>query len=412
MNAAGRGAPPARPDELAKRWLVALILDRPLEGAVALPVARLAREAPALCEQLLAALESEAALAELQAAEPREAPAQRGSVAAELAGIVGAHDAASLAKAVEALRGVLWAELRVDAEQRSAREAGEIAERLAAVCAAALARALEALEAGREDRAAPATAYAQHAAARPALLDEPRPGHRHGDHGGARRGTATIVDEGAAADVVAQARMPPPPEPSAPARAPRPPGAAPGAAPPGAAPSAPPSPGSGEIEIHDQRGEEGPAAWIGAIGGELERFERDGAPFAVLLVELAELERLRREVPAQALAALSARMEQALAGELERWAATITRERPGRCWVLVRGVDRAGVRALCELLSAAAGASHGGAPLRVAIGHALCPQDAREAAALAAHADVGLYAARAALRAADAGLSGGALEGR
>jgi GGDEF domain-containing protein len=40
-----------------------------------------------------------------------------------------------------------------------------------------------------------------------------------------------------------------------------------------------------------------------------------------------------------------------------------------------------------------------GTPLRVAIGTAVCPEDGREPAMLAAHADVGLYAARSAVRA-------------
>jgi len=46
----------------------------------------------------------------------------------------------------------------------------------------------------------------------------------------------------------------------------------------------------------------------------------------------------------------------------------------------------------------ASGASHRGVPLAVTIGSAVCPDDGTDAAALAARADVGLYAARAAGR--------------
>jgi GGDEF domain-containing protein len=167
-----------------------------------------------------------------------------------------------------------------------------------------------------------------------------------------------------------------------------------------------PSPGlSGtpraEIEIRDERGEEGPAAWIGSIGAQLARFERDALPFAVLLLELLEIERLRRRESPEELLRLAGQMEHALAAELGASSGSLTRERPGRCWLLARGADREGAELLAERLvrAVAAGASYRGEPLAVAIGTAVCPEDGRETAALAAHADVGLYAARSAVRA-------------
>ncbi len=53
------------------------------------------------------------------------------------------------------------------------------------------------------------------------------------------------------------------------------------------------SAGAGAIAIRDQRGEHAPAEWLEAIARELERHERRELPFAVLLVELRDLERLR-----------------------------------------------------------------------------------------------------------------------
>jgi GGDEF domain-containing protein len=164
-----------------------------------------------------------------------------------------------------------------------------------------------------------------------------------------------------------------------------------------------------EIEIRDERGEEfhrervrgeaageGPTAWIASIGRRLERYERDGMPFAVLLLELADVERLRHtELPGE-VARLTGLVEIALAGEL-RPADTLTRESPGRYWLLAPETDSSSARSLAGRLAEAVrrAASHRGAPLELAAGIAVCPADGSQAATLAAHADIALYAARA-----------------
>jgi GGDEF domain-containing protein len=154
-----------------------------------------------------------------------------------------------------------------------------------------------------------------------------------------------------------------------------------------------------EIEIRDVRGEEGPAAWIGSIGRRLERYEQEGSPFAVLLVELVDIERLRHAESSSEVARLTSRVQDALARELGA-ADSLTRERPGRYWLLAEQTDGRSVRMLAEQLARAvrSSASHRGTPLEVAVGVAVCPEDGRQISALAAHADVGLYAARAAGR--------------
>jgi GGDEF domain-containing protein len=161
----------------------------------------------------------------------------------------------------------------------------------------------------------------------------------------------------------------------------------------------PPRKARPEIEIRDERSTEGPAAWIDSIGRRLERYEQEGAPFAVLLVELVDLERLRHAEPVEELARLMDLLEDALARVL-RPADALTRERPGRYWLLAPRTDGPGARALVERIVRAvrSSASHRGAPLEVAVGVAVCPEDGRSASELAAHADVGLYAARAAGR--------------
>jgi hypothetical protein len=280
--------------------------------------------------------------------------------------------------AVEALRGVLWESLRDELREPSGRLVGDACDRLAQVCAELLAAALQATPAPSAARAPGATVVsdahelvgserplASPAASDAVIVDERTQG-APGD--AVRDGALAAVGERALAW---EAGAPMPPE-------------------------APPA----EIEIRDERRDEGPTAWIGSIGAQLERFERDRQPFAVLLVELMEIERLRREEAPEDLARLAGQMEQALAGALGTRSAWLTRERPGRSWVLAPETDVPGAELLAQRLTSAVAsrASHRGLPLAVAIGTAVCPEEGREAPALAAHADVSLYAARSAVR--------------
>jgi GGDEF domain-containing protein len=153
---------------------------------------------------------------------------------------------------------------------------------------------------------------------------------------------------------------------------------------------------SSEIEIRDERGEHVPTAWIASIARLLERYARDRVPFAVLLVELADVERLRHaELPGE-VSRLTGLVEAAVSGELGP-ADSLTRESPGRYWLLAPETDSDAARALVERLASAVrgAASHRGAPLEVAVGIAVCPADGSRAEALAAHAEIALYAARA-----------------
>jgi GGDEF domain-containing protein len=153
-----------------------------------------------------------------------------------------------------------------------------------------------------------------------------------------------------------------------------------------------------EIAIHDARGE-GPAAWVQAIGASLERYARDALPFAVLLVEVLDVERLAQAEPVAELTRLLVQVEGALRREL-RPPDGITLESRGRWWLTVPQADARGAWALAERLAGAVrgAVDHRGVPLEVGVGIATCPEDGRDASTLAAHADVGLYAARAAGR--------------
>jgi len=352
----------ARADELARRWAVALILTRPTAQIGAIPLEDLALGAPVLCAQLVRAVHADAELERLTGSTARGARGDApGDAAQHLAAICGARDASTLVRATAALHGVLWDALREALGEPSAGQLGDCAERLALVCSELLAVALDGV--ALADTPAAATLADTPAAAVAA------PAASAASHAAASSGRAVIIDE----RVGAWAEPPPRSSMSA----------------------------GGEIEIRDQRrGEEGPAAWVSSIGAQLERFERDGQPFAVLLIEPRELEQLRREAGEEELRHIGERMEHALLAELGAWPGSLTRERPGRCWLVAPDIDGPGAERLAQRLLAtgASATDHRGRPLALAIGTAVCPEDGRQAAALAAHADVGLYAARAAAR--------------
>jgi hypothetical protein len=373
-----------RADEVARRWAIALIVARPLQELSELPLEELSRAAPALCAQVLRAVQSDLELERLagrRGPSVREQPADAGGLAA----MCGAREPAALIEAVEALRGVLWEVLLGELREPSARLLADVGDRLAYVCATALAAGVQAISAD-------VVAVAPGARAGAGESTSQAPVVRDLASVSTPRGEVSIIDERPPAAPVTVSPMPASPARVAAARE----HAQPWDEPRSALPGEPPA----EIEIRDQRREEGPAAWISPIGAQLERFERDGAPFAVLLVELVDIERLRRDGPPEQLTWLAAELERALAVASESWSGSGARERPGRCWLLAPGADRAAAGRLAQQLMRELPASGGERrpSLAVAIGTAICPEDGREPAVLAAHADIGLYAARSAFR--------------
>jgi GGDEF domain-containing protein len=163
------------------------------------------------------------------------------------------------------------------------------------------------------------------------------------------------------------------------------------------APSARREPERPEIAVHDaRREEEGPAAWISSVGRMLARHSRDHLPFAVLLVEMVDVAHLERSETPHDLHGIVAQVEGAL-GRGMRDSDELSRETLGRYWLLAPDTNGTGARMLAERLArlVRGSATHRGVPMEVAIGIAVCPQDGTEAPALAARADLGVYAARA-----------------
>jgi GGDEF domain-containing protein len=155
----------------------------------------------------------------------------------------------------------------------------------------------------------------------------------------------------------------------------------------------------GALRAWAQPGGEGQPAWAQAIEASLERHAADGLPFAVLLVEVPSLERLAQAESSEELARMLEAVERAVGPEL-RPSDTLVRESPGRWWLTASRTNAPGARTLAERLARTLRtvASHRGVPLELAVGIAVCPVDGGDVVALATHADVGLYAARAAGR--------------
>jgi GGDEF domain-containing protein len=155
----------------------------------------------------------------------------------------------------------------------------------------------------------------------------------------------------------------------------------------------PPAPAwSGEPSISS--GPEG-EPWRPSIEKRLKRHDSDKLAFAVLAVELDDLDRLLATGDAATEAIELA--ERGISATL-RPGDVLIREHPGRYWLTAPETDALSARALGEQLAQAVadGADHHGVPLTVSIGIAVCPQDGTEAEGLAAHADEAVFAARAA----------------
>jgi GGDEF domain-containing protein len=169
-------------------------------------------------------------------------------------------------------------------------------------------------------------------------------------------------------------------------------------APASAAATVPPAPPEAEVVIHDARSTgEVTEPWRAPIERRLERQLQDGRPFSVLAMEVDDLDRLLASATGREVVEAIEAAERAICGEL-RPADMLVRERLGRYWLTAPETDLASGRALGQRLADAvsSAAFHHGAPLAISIGLAVSPDDAIDADTLAAHADEGLFAARAA----------------
>jgi GGDEF domain-containing protein len=137
--------------------------------------------------------------------------------------------------------------------------------------------------------------------------------------------------------------------------------------------------------------------WATAVVRRVERLLVSGSPVAVLAVDINGAEALlASDLHGEARSVLD-RVERALRDELRPGDAAV-RERDGRLWIVGGGTTLEGARALGRRLANAASnaGTVSGTPLQASVGIAISPDDGTDAASLVAHADEGVFAARAA----------------
>ncbi len=350
--------PAIDPVALTRAWLVALVGAAPLARAAELPVAELARGGPPLCGTLLAAIGTDGELGRLR------------ELAFGAARMTGAADAEEVVAAVEALRGATWRALRAALGDADPAVTGDVGDRLAHLAALATAEALRG-QTPRGQSTSDPTGSDPMGAGRP-----PRGARIVGWEGQPTRPPVadpltSLADElatGPRDGVPAASHERPTDAPAVRRRT--------GAGWDGHAAAAPP--------------------WLAAIVRQLERHSQDGRPFAVLLAEVDDLDRLLAGGVDREVAAAVEEAERALTVELAP-SDLVVRERLGRWWLTTPERNGAGARSLAERVAAAVGSAvlHG-VPLTASVGVAVCPEDGADLDALAGRADEGMYAARAA----------------
>lgn len=157
-------------------------------------------------------------------------------------------------------------------------------------------------------------------------------------------------------------------------------------------------PPPGVVSLHDARGaREDAAPWRAALQRRLERHARDDRPFALLLVELDDLQILLSAYEADELATAIHALERAIGAAL-RPGDVLVREDPGRYWITLGETGDDAARELATDIAAAVRGSvvlHG-TGLTVSVGVASCPGDGTALEPLTERADEGVFLARAA----------------
>jgi GGDEF domain-containing protein len=342
-------------DALAKGWLLTLIAGAPLAHAGSVPTADMARDAPALCAAMVAALAADADLDRLAPGGDLHGHAARAG------SMTGAHDAAAVIGSLAALRASLWNAVSGELRDGDPELVSALAARLARVC----------------DVVAGAV-FADDVAAETAAPAAPSP-------------VVPAESEASRVEPLVAAPEPPAAEPAAEEQplAPR--------------LAAVPALGSVPADVFPTVSAGQPPAsaeeesWATAVVGRLSRLLAERGSCAVLAVDIDDAERLLAADVRGEVAAMIERAEQAIHDTL-RPADAGVRERDGRVWVVAADTSLDVARELAKRIVTAvaeAGELHG-APLRTSIGIATSPPDGDDAASLIAHADEGVYAARAA----------------
>lgn len=339
--------------EIAKRFLIALLTARPLSQTAELPLAELAARGPALVRRLLLAIEDDHELRGLCGGSSR--------AGSELARLSAARDAEAIVAAAEALRGAAWSWLSRCAQEDGWALGAELANRLAYVCAE-LARGALAAVTERPDAESGPRQAAGRRAPQPEELAARRPYGGHPEGGVSQEpGAAVRLDPGWEFPDYAEGLS---------------------------------------AEVAESRSwRRAPLGRAEGLADALPEGKLGGGPFAVLVIEPADAERLAGAMESGAYDALLERIGAVLAGEL-RPDDRIAQEGRGRWWLVAPHTDVPGARSLAFRLAraVAAAVSDHDRPLALAIGVAAGAENGASAAELAAHAEAELFSARAAGR--------------
>jgi GGDEF domain-containing protein len=444
-------APAVDASALAKAWLLTLVAEAPLQQVATVPAADLARSGPALCGAVLGALRSDAELDRLLDAGPDGGAPP----AAGVARLTGARTPAAVAAGVEALRSAASRALRAELRDPVPELIADLGDRLAFVCARVTEAALaeRATEAPRRAGplagalAAAASRAGENGGAAPGASAPSAPAVAPGPDAAPGADPEPLTGAAPAASGTAPAPGPVAPAPAAPASVAGPAAPAPvavpdsggdaaGGPPPGVrvvelpsvpgdfdaltsladelaaappagvdgAPGAPfPVSGAGSAIVTRVRpvdtswedaAQSGPP-WLASIERRLARRKEDGLPFAVLVAEVDDLDRLMASQTGREVGLALETAERGLTAELAP-ADLVVRERLGRWWLLSPDRDATASRDLAErVVAAIARAQLAGAPLSVSIGVAVCPDHGETVDGLAGRADEGMFAARA-----------------
>jgi GGDEF domain-containing protein len=366
------------PEQLAKRWLLALLASRPLADAVLMPLQRVADQGPQLCALLVSALSSDAQLQQLSAAAAGDPALESPELVAAFVALADTPEPAATVAVVETLRRVLWASLAESVGSMTAAQAGDVADRLAHVCSvlttavvahAGNVAASLAASAGPvskpESPSDPQQRPRRERAGRSPVADPERYPRIDVRRNGATDAPDEVADAWAIGDLAPagdQADQPP---------------------------AAGPQASAGPVVLPD--------GWIGALGERASGGAVAPTEFAVLLIEVLSAERLLQADIAGEAEALMTAVHDLLRGAL-RPLDLLEQESAGRWWLLAPAADLAAARRLAERLAETVRATISDrlAPLEVAIGVAASPDHGTGALELGERAEEELYAARAA----------------
>ncbi len=323
----------ARTEDLAKGWLLALLEQAPLDDAPAILAADLIRDGPRLCDAVLRAIADDTDLRRL---EPGGALTP---LAARVGALAGASTPESTARAVDALRAVLWIALRDELRGPDPDLVSELAERLTQVTELLRGAALR---------------NGQYAAGE-TTATEPSPS------GSEERETPPSVSA-----------APPPPAGRAEGET------LPGRSWPREAPPEPPP----------------QALWVGALQEEIHRSA--GGPLSLLLAELDDADRVAAVEPDAIANSTFGEFARAVRGAVRRQDILVC-ETDTRAWIIARETGRAGAQALGVRIAEAVRERPlwRGAPLVASVGVAVLGEDGRSPEELIDAAEEARFAAAA-----------------